>query len=194
MNTYSHFLITAGLDQVARNRTGWPLKTRAFLLGAVLPDVPLVVLTLGYFVHTRFIRPELANEFIFGPRYDALYFTDPVWITGHSLFHAPPLILALALLGFWAWRRGRGWGLGLLWFAAGCGLHSLVDILTHHHDGPLLLFPFDWSLRFQSPVSYWDGDYHAGIVAPLEHLLDVTMLVYLGREWWRRRARAGGAP
>ena len=29
---------------------------------------------------------------MFGPEYDALYFTDPVWVTGHSVFHAPLMI------------------------------------------------------------------------------------------------------
>lgn len=32
------------------------------------------------------------------------------------------------LVGYLAQRRGYGWGRPLLWFAAGYGLHSLVDI------------------------------------------------------------------
>ncbi|MEI2691742.1 MAG: hypothetical protein V9H69_19395 [Anaerolineae bacterium] len=60
--------------------------------------------------------------------------------------------------GWWAEERDAA---DLRWLAAGLALHSALDVLTHHDDGPLLLFPFDWRRRWCSPVSYWDQAHHA---------------------------------
>jgi membrane-bound metal-dependent hydrolase YbcI (DUF457 family) len=191
MQTYSHFLITAVLGERLRKRE-IPVATKALLAGSILPDIPLALLTAGYAVYRRWINPDLMNEFIFGPTYDRLYFSDPLWVSGHSLMHAPLLILLYAGIGYWLWRRGgrrERWGTAVLWFAAGCGLHSLIDILTHVHDGPLLLFPFNRQIRFPAPVSYWDPQHGGRIFGPLEHLLDLGLLSYLLIAWWGRRRR-----
>lgn len=76
----------------------------------------------------------------------------------------------------------------MLWFALGAGLHSAIDILTHAGDGPLLLFPLNWTYRFSSPVSYWDPEYYGRIFAPIEHVLDVVLLIYIFVNWRRNRA------
>ena len=117
---------------------------------------------------------------IFGADYDNLYFNDPLWITGHALFHAPPMILLYLTIGYWfGIKKGKGWARALFWFAVGCGFHSAIDIVTHHNDGPLLFFPFDWTTRFSSPVSYWDPQHYGGIFAIFEHLLDIVLLAWL---------------
>ncbi len=41
-------------------------------------------------------------------------------------------------------------------FLLGAWTHSLVDILTHIHDGPLLLWPLDHTIRVRGLVSHWD--------------------------------------
>jgi hypothetical protein len=61
----------------------------------------------------------------------------------------------------------------------GCAIHTAGDIPVHHNDGPLLLFPFEWSVRFYSPVSYWHPDYYAVQFGVFETLLVVAMLAYL---------------
>lgn len=61
-----------------------------------------------------------------------------------------------------------------------------MDVLTHHDDGPLILFPFDWSTRFASPVSYWDRRYHGAVFARLELVLDVALVGYLVVPWVRK--------
>jgi membrane-bound metal-dependent hydrolase YbcI (DUF457 family) len=185
MNTPTHFLINVAIKKW-RDRRGLPLAARSFLLGSVLPDVPLLLLTAGYFLY-RYFYP--IDEFIFGPTYDALYFENPVWLAGHNLFHAPLMLLMLVLLGGWLRGNRPVWGARLLWFAAGCGVHSVVDILTHHDDGPLLFFPLDWSIRFISPVSYWDPAHYGNVVAPLELGLNVAVLLWVGVAWVRRRRR-----
>lgn len=66
-------------------------------------------------------------------------------------------------------------------------LHTSVDTATHASDGPLLLFPFDWTLRFHSPVSYWEPGFYPGIVTFLEYSLDLAALLYLSATCLRRR-------
>lgn len=193
MQTYTHFIMTAALNRALKHNTDLDVRTRPLLLGAVLPDAGLIVLSTGYFIQRAL---ENGDGPLFGAEYDALYFENPVWIITHNFFHAPLMVLFFIMLGVYFGRvHGKGWGWALVWFGIGCGLHSFVDILTHHNDGPLLFFPFDWSTRFESPVSYWDPRHYGGIVAPLEHLMNVLLLLYLfiGRRRDRRRV-AGESP
>ncbi len=159
----------------------------AFVLGSVAPDLPLFLLTGWFFLVPR---RQAGEDDLFGSLYDQYFFHHPVWIASHNFLHAPFILLGLAVLGRYALKRGRSWGFGLLWFTAGCALHSLIDIFTHHNDGPLLLFPFDWSLRFEGPISYWHPDYYGHIFLPLEMSLNVLILAYFGGRWWRKRRRA----
>jgi len=105
------------------------------------------------------------------------------------VLHAPLTLLAFAGIGAWAARSGRPWGIVALWFLAGCALHAGVDILTHRDDGPLLLFPFDWSLRFPAPISYWDRRYGAALFAPFERGLDAVIVVAFAVRWIFGRVR-----
>lgn len=188
MQTYSHFLMTAALAHLGGGGRRVPaLRPGALLLGSVMPDVPLILLTGRYM--SRRIGPNQAPGQLFGSEYDALYFNDPLWISGHNLFHTPPLVLLYLLLGFLLWRHGRRGGDLLFWFAAGCALHAGVDILTHHNDGPLLLYPFNWQLRFMSPLSYWDPAHYGRQVSAFEHGMDLLILVGFIRRW-----RAGRGP
>lgn len=189
MQTYSHFLVTALVgDRLRRRRR---VAFRALLAGGVLADVPLFLLTAWYAVRRTWLEPGAATGPFFGAAYDRLFFHDPLWVVSHNLLHAPLILAAVALAGWLLWRRdgdrSRGWGFGALWFSAGAALHTLIDVLTHHADGPLLFFPLDWSVRFQSPVSYWNPAHHAAVVGSVEHLLDAAVLVYFAWIWLRRR-------
>ena len=62
-------------------------------------------------------------------------------------------------------------------------LHSIVDVLTHHDDGPVLFFPIDWQYRFSSPVSYWDRDHFGGQFMVFEVLFDLVVFVFLVWNW-----------
>ncbi len=187
MQTYSHGLI-AGVAGKALARRGRQVDVRALVLGALLPDVPLWLLSLGFLVRYVWLDPVPPGQRM--ALYDRLYFTDPLWIVGHNLLHAPLLVSLYAVLGLWGRRRGWAWADRLWWVALGAMSHSMVDIFTHHDDGPLLLFPFDWQLRFQSPISYWDPRYYGRVVSALEHLMDLGALLYLLLPWWRSRHRA----
>lgn len=189
MQTLSHWLFGAVGDRVLRHR-GVQVQSRALLIGSVLPDAPLFALTLGFFIARYWWLPDTSDG-PFPQIYDDLYFTNPWWVGLHNLFHAPIMIGLYALAGWWGKRRGAAWGAWLLWFALGCGVHSVVDIATHANDGPLLFFPFDWQTRFFSPVSYWDSDYYGREFGIFELGLNVVMIAFLVGGWlWRKRQAA----
>lgn len=185
MQTYSHLLLTAFAGERFGASRG--LLRLPLWVGAVAPDVPLYLLTFVY-AGRRWLEGR-TPALRFGPEYDALFFGDPTWIVPHNFLHAPLILAALLLLGRWATDAGQRWGPGLVWFTLGAVLHSLTDVFTHHDDGPLLLFPLEWSVRFSSPISYWDSAHYAAVVSPVEHALDLLFVAYLVACW--RRFRAG---
>ncbi|MEC4892088.1 MAG: zinc dependent phospholipase C family protein [Oscillatoria sp. PMC 1051.18] len=175
MNTYSHFLMTAALD---KGLPRVPIVKKAFLLGSIAPDLPLWFLFTGSIIYYHFLRGwswEEAFNYIFGE----LFFQNPVWIGMHNFLHAP-IVLLLGIGLLWRSRRKIGslqrW---FFWFFVACLLHSVVDILTHATDGPLLFFPFNWTFRFPSPVSYWEPEYYGNEFSKFEHWLDLVLLIYL---------------
>ncbi len=186
MLTYTHFLTTALVGDFLRRRTRVRLKP--LLAGSVLPDVPLLLLTFGWFLYRSWLDPLAPGEHIYGPRYDALFFEHPVWVVAHNLLHAPFVIAAIVFVGTWLERKELDRGSTLVWFALGCALHTVADILTHVEDGPLVLFPFEWDTRIQGLVSYWNPNHHAGVVRRVEALLDLAIVGYFGIVWTRRRS------
>ena len=186
MRTYSHFLMTAVLND-SLNAHGVPVHTRALLLGSIMPDVPLLALTAGFVARRSWSGVPAAADPICGPHYNHLYFHNPFWIAAHNLFHAPLLIGLMAWAGYRSGRRQEEQrGIRLFWFALAGGLHALIDIVTHSNDGPLLFFPFNWQYRFPAPVSYWDSEHGGRKFALFERLLDLAALVYLAAAGWSR--------
>jgi hypothetical protein len=180
MQTYSHWLLTAALQRCLKTQAV-PDQPRALLAGAVAPDLPLGLLTLGYLLDRRYLRPHLPDKTRCSPTFNYLYFHNPWWIAAHNSLHAP-LPVALLLLGGYLWRR-TGWGQQLFWFALGCGLHTAVDIPTHVDDGPVLFFPLNWRYRLPALVSYWDPQHGGRLFWWLEHLLDLLLVFYLISRW-----------
>lgn len=208
MQTYSHLILTAVLNrklkqQAQRNPNASarplsagqglpPLKSTALLIGSVAPDIPLILLTIG------FIASDMLAGHKMGPDLDAsqsnvaylfryLFFHNRWVLTLHNLFHGPLVLIFYMAIGYGAWRFGKNWGASLFWFAFSCGLHTLVDIPLHTDDGPLLFFPFNWETRFHSPLSYWDPRHYGNYWSPFEHLVVFGMLIYLLVGWWRDR-------
>ena len=186
MNTPSHLIITAALRK--RFTTNAPVPAAAVLWGAVAPDLPLTLMALGGALYFRFVLGMSFDDALNLIFYD-LFFNDPLWTAAHNVLQAP-LILGTSLALLWRYRFAeatplRRW---LFWFVAACSLHSLIDIVTHNDDGPLLLFPVNWQLRFASPVSYWDTEHYGGIFFVFESVLNLVLLGYLlvprARQWW----------
>lgn len=185
MNTPSHFLMTAVLD---KSFPRVPIVKSAFLLGSVAPDLPLWVLSLGGVIYYHWILGwEMGAAF--QRMFDELFFQHPLWIVPHNFLHAP--LILLAGLGL-VWRSRRRIGTRsrwLFWFLQACLLHTSVDIFTHVDDGPLIFFPFDWQMRFQSAVSYWDDRYHAQTFQVFEQSSNLLFLLYLGVPWVYRKLK-----
>lgn len=180
MQTYSHFLITTVVNRLVKKQAVIPVYSRQFLAGSVAPDMPLLVLTVAFTVDRRLKK---SDQVWCGDEFNALFFSDPRWIISHQLLHAPFLLLLLLVVGGWLGSlRGQAVGWKLLWFALGCAFHTAIDLGTHHDDGPLVFFPFDWKTRLHSPVSYWDARHGAKIFAPVEHAVDASLLVHLGNQ------------
>lgn len=186
MNTPSHLIINAAIRKRAG---GLRIPRSAFLLGAVLPDIPLWLLWVGSYAYFRYALGDTAVTPM-DDMFDGFYFNNPFWIASHNLLHAPILLLsALALL--WRFRaqpdtRGGWW----FWFAAGCLVHTALDIPTHVDDGPVIFFPFDWHTRFSSPISYWDPRHYGRQFGLFELTLNLLLLAYLLLPWLARRWRA----
>lgn len=206
MQTYSHFLLTAALRKPlakqARARRLPALRTGAIFLGSVIPDLLLILLTVIFAVVDLArgvnLNPDngALGESLVWRLFDDWFFTNPWVITAQNLFHSPLLVALFIGAAYLLWRRGvqgAGW---FFWLSCAAMLHTLIDIPLHHDDGPLLLFPLNWSLRFESPVSYWDTDYYGAEFFVFEHLLDLALGIYLlvsyVPTWWKRR-RSGQA-
>jgi hypothetical protein len=161
-----------------------------FLFGSLAPDIPLILLTVLLMARDALLPPSGGARHSLEWLFREGFYSDPWVITAHNLFHAPIPLLLFGAIGYAAWRRDMRWGPALLWFAAGCMLHTIVDIPLHYDDGPLVFFPFDWQTRFHSPVSYWDPRRFGIPAAIVEHLLVAGMLVYLTADWFRSRSAA----
>ena len=181
MNTPFHFLITATAARFFKIPERYHLPFRALVWGSLVPDIPLYLLSVGAAIWYPFMRGwSISSSLDYA--FDHLFFNNMAWIFLHNLFQAPFVLLVgigvaiyITKLGGQKAKLGR-W---LLAFFLAALLHTIIDIISHHDDGPLLLFPFNYQLRFIGPISYWDPNYHAGIVFPIEIALDLFCAVYL---------------
>jgi LexA-binding, inner membrane-associated putative hydrolase len=219
MQTYTHFVMTAVLNRAAKSREANltqpaeqgstainrlpPVNSFWLMVGSVMPDVPLILITFGAIAMDLWSgnRLEPGNEAAemhsyTGYLFRYAFFHEPWVKLAHNLFHAPLLILLYGLVGYWLWQQSgiqvaaqqrTKRGAALFWFALACGLHTAIDIPLHYDDGPLILFPFDWQTRVYSPVSYWDPERYGRPFAIFEHILLLGMLLFLLVDWWRRR-------
>lgn len=197
MQTYTHFVMTAVLTRLSHRRFSEgrarqalpPVAANAALLGSIAPDLPLIALTAGFAAWDAVEQrqpsaPDAPRRTRLGWLFGELFFQSRKVKLVHNLFHAPLLTLLYACLGYWGWRRGYAWGDALFAFGLATSLHTLIDIPIHHNDGPLLLFPFDWECRFNSPVSYWDPMHYGVPFRRAEHAMLLGMLVWLGWDRW----------
>lgn len=185
MKTYSHLLIGASLRETMG---GLGTMGRAFLYGAVVPDLPLWIMFSWSMVQWVGFRGHPFGEAV--GIFSANYFGNAWWIAGHNLLHSPTSLAAALVLVRLGMRllptRQRGLEQATC-FLLGCLSHSVADILTHHDDGPLLFWPLEWQTRFHSPVSHWDPAHHGVAMAVFELVLDFVLLSWLASRWSCRR-------
>ena len=217
MNTPSHFLLTAAIGTSAKGRTKPSalklpsLRMSGFLLGSVLPDLPLIVMAIvsiardrisGAFAGIDFNQMQpgqpVPQEWLDASwtlhLFEVWFFENPWVITLHNLFHSPLLLVIYIATAYLLWKRGTrgaGW---FFWLSCAAMLHTFADIPLHVNDGPLLLFPLNWRWRFISPVSYWDPNHYGREWSYFENTLNLFFVVYLlwhyrqpMRDWFQRR-------
>jgi len=191
MQTQSHALIAAALVLPLRRRQ-INVHLPAVVLGAILPDIPLFLLSLGGIAYYRWFAPLPAATNLGEHLFTTLFFQDPLWIISHNFFHSLPINALLCALGWWGMRSSKRWGGALFWLALSMLLHAGIDIVTHYSDGPIFLMPLNWSYRFASPVSYWEDAYYGRQFFVFESTLDlflIILLVVTYWSWFQERAR-----
>ena len=207
MNTVTHLLVNAAIDRRVRERRAdgvegdaasapapadHPIHTKAFLWGGAAPDLPLIVMTVVASAWFMALRGWGLGESLSHVFRD-LYFQNPFWKAANNVLQSPVMLAVWLGVILLVRRRWPAAGRMLLWFLAGVAVHVALDIPVHHDDGPLLLFPLDWDVRFHSPISYWDPDHHGRIVGIVEYVLMAGLVGYLLRyrlqRAWRRLRR-----
>ena len=186
MQTPSHLLMTTVLGRQLSQRK-IPVHIGASLIGSILPDLPFTALTLAGEIYYRWFAVLPTKGSIMEYLHLTLFFTDPIWIISHNFFHSLIINTSVMALGYYGWYKHRRWGKFMFWLAARMIFHTIIDIFTHHSDGPLFLFPLNWSYRFASPISYWEPAYHGQLFMLAEYLLDAFILGYWGWQWQQRK-------
>ena len=169
MTTHAHAILNIALLS-KRDR---PFRHTYAFIGAVLPDIPIFI----FFIIESIIRKTPQSEL-----WDTLYFTEP-WQNFFDIFNSVPFILILLGIGYYLLNSER-----ITVLAWSLLLHCTFDFLTHHDDGHHHFYPLS-DFVFQSPISYWDRDYHASIVAPIERVVFLIASVYLYPRLKTRLAR-----
>ena len=157
MITTTHVILnTTILGSRKRPELNWPI-----VLGAILPDIPsfLVIFSPLYYVLGV---GNLLNYVFFQNCTD--------W------FHSIPLALTGLLLCLpFQFKSG-------IYLFMSMTLHDLEDLPVHAQIAHKHFLPFSQYV-FHSPISYWEPQYHASLIAPLEWLLVIICSIVL----WRRR-------
>lgn len=146
MNTPAHILI--GWSLFAR-RGDWRVILAA-IFGGLAPDLSLYLLA-GVSIFILDISPNV----VFGE----MYFSR----TWQAIFAVDNSFLVWAGLLAWAyWRQSKA-GMAL---CAAALMHLLLDLPLHHDDGRAHFWPLTGWI-YESPLSYWDRQHHADVVAPI---------------------------
>ena len=169
MTTHSHAILNIAL----LSKRDKPFLHRYAFIGAVLPDLPLFI----FFIIESIIRKTPQHEL-----WGSLYFTE-AWQNFFDIFNSVPLILILLGIGYYLLNSER-----ITVFAWSLLVHCAFDLLTHNDDGHHHFYPLS-NFAFESPISYWDRDHYAGIVAPIERIVFLIASIYLFRRLKTRLTR-----
>ena len=157
MQTPGHALINLALLGCIVGHEG------AVVAGALLPDVPIVIL---YLYERLRGTPE---ETIW-----AVCYQRPAWLALIHGVHSIPLSALGAVLA------GLGGLPTLVAFFASVLLHALGDFPVHAIDAHRHFLPLS-QYRFQSPFSYWDERFHGKKVALGEAFLVLVSSIVIFR-------------
>ncbi|MEM6740453.1 MAG: cobalamin biosynthesis protein CobQ [Pseudomonadota bacterium] len=135
-------------------------------LGSLLPDLSLYVLA-GVSLFLLRISPErVFSELYFSPAWQSVFSIDNslvIWGLG--------FLLALTL-------QSTPW----MAFSTAGLLHIASDMALHNDDARPHFWPItDWV--FESPISYWDSQHHAALVAPFTVLAMLLSAYVIWQRW-----------
>ena len=165
MDTGAHIIC----NLVVQSRSSESRIFAAVLVGAILPDLPIMLFYAWESLVMNSAESEIWSE---------LYFL-PAWQNFFDTFNSLPLIVVLLALGIYFKKQL------ISVLALSMALHVLLDLPFHHDDAHRHFFPFsDW--RFFSPVSYWDPKYHGDIMHIVQIVIVIIGLVAL---WLRHPGR-----
>ena len=166
MNTPTHVVLN--LLVVGRNGRSQPWLP--VLLGALVPDLPMVV-----FYGIERVLLGTPEHVIWSQAY-----FEAGWQLFIDAFNSLPLI-GVGLLVAWRMRS-----VPFQLFFLSMGLHAATDLLVHHDDAHRHFLPLS-TWRFHSPISYWDPQHFGHVFAAAEALFATVGCALLLR---RSRPRA----
>ncbi|MGL1919515.1 MAG: metal-dependent hydrolase [Hyphomicrobiales bacterium] len=131
-------------------------RTHAFacVLGACLADLPLLTAYV-YFLLSCFWETGHYDASYIEALMDGVYFQQSWLLMAHSVFHSPVSIAYLALVCLIFCPRDAAMRNLILAYLLGSFTHSLLDIISHVGDGPLLLWPLNDDLRVIGLFSHY---------------------------------------
>ncbi|MDJ0626870.1 MAG: cobalamin biosynthesis protein CobQ [Rhodobacter sp.] len=163
MNTPAHLIFGAA----AFARPNQPRVTGAALAGALMPDLSLYLM-VGTSIYLLGIEPMRV--------FRELYYSDG-WQQVFAIDNSFVLWGGLLALGIYHGHKV------LVAFSGAAFLHLAFDFPLHNHDARMHFWPVsDWV--FESPLSYWDRQYYANAIGPLEVGVSLILCVLL---WIRFR-------
>ncbi|MEM6589774.1 MAG: cobalamin biosynthesis protein CobQ [Pseudomonadota bacterium] len=169
MNTPAHVIFAAAAFAKPNDRR----RTLAAVGGALAPDLSLYVMASVSLYLLQIPAQVVFDELYFSPAWQQVFAID-------NSFFVWGGVLALA----WRLKAGNG-----VIFAASALMHIALDFPLHHDDGRPHFWPLsDWV--FESPISYWDRDAHAGVIGPIEMALCAIFTLILLRRYDSLRSRA----
>jgi len=173
VNTQSHAILTTVLVRLGLQEKVATVKYLNPLLvaGALTPDLPLFVFFFWFSFFDPHSQVAIWNE--------CYYY--PGWQIAINAFHSFTIWGFLALLLWWLRK------LPAALFSLAALLASAEDFLLHSDDAHAHFWPLT-DYRFNSPVSYWDPEFHGAIAS-----LGEIMVVLLAALWlWPRVATTWG--
>ena len=131
---------------------------RLLILGACLPDLPIILCWPAIGIYTV-LTGGAFNPARFKAIADGLYFSDNLLSGLHNLMHSPVSLGFLLLVAGILFPANAVWRRAAVIVLAGAMSHSLVDIISHVEDGPLVLWPLENTIRIRGAISHWDPAY-----------------------------------
>ena len=163
MNTPAHLIFGAA----AFARPDAPRVTLAAILGALLPDLSLYLMTAWHILVLDTPPGVVFGELYFSEAWMRVFRVDNSFILWGIAF-------AVAL-----WSR-KAWAIALTGAAL---LHLVFDFPLHHDDGRPQFWPLTMWI-YESPISYWDRNHYGAIVGTVEIVVSLLLCAYL---WWKFR-------